>query len=180
MSEEKTIETKNIYQGRIISVKDDTVLLPNGSTTHREIVEHADVVAIVALDENDNVLLVKQYRKPVEKALLEIPAGGIEAGETPDDSAKRELQEEIGYLPGRMERIGGVYASPGYCNEFLYLYLATDLIESKLKGDDDENIEIIRAPLTEIPQMIASGQICDAKSVAALFTVIMNRKQALA
>jgi ADP-ribose pyrophosphatase len=177
LSEEKTIETKKIYQGRIISVRDDTVVLPDGKTTHREIVEHANVVAIVALDDDDNVLLVKQYRKPVEKALLEIPAGGIEAGENPDESAKRELQEEIGYLPGRMERIGGVYASPGYCNEFLYLFLATDLIPSKLKGDDDENIEIIRAPLTDIPKMIASGRICDAKSVAALLTVIIDRKK---
>jgi ADP-ribose pyrophosphatase len=158
-------------------LRDDTVELPDGRITNREIVEHADVVAIVALDENDNVLLVKQYRKPVEKEMLEIPAGGVESGENPEESAVRELQEETGYLPNSITQIGGVYASPGYCNEFLYLYLATDLVPNKLEGDDDEHIELIRMPLSEIPQMISSGQICDAKSVAALLTVIIDRKK---
>jgi len=166
-----------IYEGRIVSLRDDTVELSSGRKTKREIIEHADVVAIVALDEKDNVLLVKQYRKPVEKELLEIPAGGVEPGENPDDSARRELQEETGYLPRKIKKIGGVYASPGYCTELLYLYLATDLIPSRLKADDDEHIELIRVPLSRIPKLVSSGKICDAKSVAALFTVIINRKQ---
>lgn len=176
MRKERTIKSKVIYKGRIVTLRDDTVEMPDGRTTNREIVEHADVVAIVALDKNDNVLLVKQYRKPVEKEMLEIPAGGVEAGENPKTSAIREMQEETGYLPSTIEQIGGVYASPGYCNEFLYLYLATDLVPNKLDGDDDENIELIRVPLSQIPQMISSGQICDGKSVAALLTVITNRK----
>jgi len=177
LSEEVTVESTLIYKGRIVNLRDDTVKLPNGRTTKREIVEHKDVVAIVALDENDNVLLVKQYRKPVEKALLEIPAGGVEDGEDADASALREMQEETGYLPKQLNKIGGVYASPGYCNEFLYLYLATDLVPSKLSADDDEHIKLIRVPLLKIPQLISSGEICDAKSVAALLTVITDRMQ---
>ncbi len=177
MQKERTIESKRIYEGRLVNLRVDTVELPAGRITNREIVEHADVVAVVALDEKDNVLLVKQYRKPVEKELLEIPAGGIESGENPDDSAMRELQEETGYLPSKIEKIGGVYASPGYCTEFLHLYLATGLTPSRLKADDDEHIELIRVPLAEIPQLISSSEINDAKSVAALLTVIINRKQ---
>jgi len=177
LPEEKTIESKLIYKGRIVNLRDDTVQLPNGRKTNREIIEHKDVVAVVALDEEDNVLLVKQYRKPVEKALLEIPAGGVEHDEDANASALREMQEETGYLPRQLKKIGGVYASPGYCTEFLHLYLATDLVPSKLKGDDDEHIELIRVPLSGIPQLISSGKICDAKSVAALLTVITDRMQ---
>ncbi|MFC1978716.1 NUDIX hydrolase [Chloroflexota bacterium] len=174
MPEEVTIESKLIYKGRIFNLRDDTVKLPNGRTTQREIIEHNDVVAIVALDESDNALLVKQYRKPVEKTLLEIPAGGVEPGEDPNASALREMQEETGYLPKQLNKIGGVYASPGYCTEFLHLYLATDLVPDKLSADDDEHIELVRVPLSEIPQLISSGEICDAKSVAALLTIIMG------
>ncbi len=172
MLEEVTVESKIIYKGRIVNLRDDTVKLPNGRKTKREIIEHNDVVAIVALDGQENVLLVKQYRKPIEKALLEIPAGGVEDGEDPDTSALREMQEETGYLPKQLKKIGGVYASPGYCTEFLHLYLATDLVPSKLSADDDEHIDVIKVPLSEIPQFISSGEICDAKSVAALLTII--------
>ena len=172
MLEEVTVESKIIYKGRIVNLRDDTVKLPNGRKTKREIIEHNDVVAIVALDGQENVLLVKQYRKPIEKALLEIPAGGVEDGEDPDTSALREMQEETGYLPKQLNKIGGVYASPGYCTEFLHLYLATDLVRSKLSADDDEHIDVIKVPLSEIPQFISSGEICDAKSVAALLTII--------
>jgi len=170
--EEVTVESKIIYKGRIVNLRDDKVKLPNGRKTKREIIEHNDVVAIVALDGQENVLLVKQYRKPVEKELLEIPAGGVEDGEDPDASALREMQEETGYLPKQLKKIGGVYASPGYCTEFLHLYLATDLVPSKLSADDDEHIDVIKVPLSEIPQFISSGEICDAKSVAALLTII--------
>ena len=172
MLEEVTVESKIIYKGRIVNLRDDKVKLPNGRKTKREIIEHNDVVAIVALDGQENVLLVKQYRKPIEKALLEIPAGGVEDGEDPDTSALREMQEETGYLPKQLKKIGGVYASPGYCTEFLHLYLATDLVPSKLSADDDEHIDVIKVPLSEIPQFISSGEICDAKSVAALLTII--------
>ena len=175
MSEEKTVSSTSIYRGRIINVRDDEVVLPDGRVTRREIVEHKDVVAVVALDDEDNVLLVKQYRKPVEKALLEIPAGGIDDGESPDECAVREMQEETGYRPGILQKIGGLYASPGYCSEYLHLYLATDLVPGKLTADDDEQIELIRVPLEQIPELISSGQICDAKSVATLLITLRDR-----
>ncbi|GAH02052.1 unnamed protein product [marine sediment metagenome] len=118
------------------------------------------------------MLLVKQFRQPVEKALLEIPAGGIEPGEDPVATVRRELREETGYLPRKVERFGGFYSSPGYCTEYLYLYLATDLIPSPLSAEDTENISLIRVPTTQIPSLITSGSICDAKSIAGLLTFL--------
>ncbi len=142
--------------------------LPDGRQTTREIVEHADCVAIVAIDADDNVLLVKQFRKAVEKELLEIPAGGIDAGEDPEDAVRREMREETGYLPKKLERLGGFYSAPGYCTEYLYLYLATDLVPSPLQAEDTAEIKLVRVPLAEIPGLIDSGSIRDAKSIAGL------------
>jgi len=150
--------------------------MPNGRETTREIVEHSDCVAIVAIDEKDNVLLVKQFRQPVGKTLLEIPAGGIEPGEDPVTTVRRELREETGYLPRKVERFGGFYSTPGYCTEYLYLYLATDLIPSPLSAEDTENISLIRVPATQIPGRITSGSICDAKSIAGLLTFLEYRR----
>ena len=155
----------------------DTVKMPNGRETTREIVEHSDCVAIVAIDESDNVLMVKQFRKPVERELMEIPAGGIEAGEDPVATVGRELREETGYLPRKVERFGGFYSTPGYCTEYLHLYLATDLIYNPLSAEDTENISLIRVPITQIPSLITSGSICDAKSIAGLLTLLEHRKQ---
>jgi ADP-ribose pyrophosphatase len=169
---EKTLSSRLIYEGRAVKLRVDTVKMPNGRETTREVVEHSDCVAIVAIDEDDNVLLVKQFRQPVEKALLEIPAGGIEPGEDPVATVHRELREETGYLPRKVERFGGFYSSPGYCTEYLYLYLATDLIPSPLSAEDTENISLIRVPTTQIPSLITSGSICDAKSIAGLLTFL--------
>lgn len=174
MAEEHTLATKKIYKGKVVNLRIDTVELSTGRQTTREIVEHSECVAIVAVDTKDNVLLVRQYRKPAEKSLLEIPAGGVESGESPDNCARRELQEETGYLPQKLKKIGGFYSSPGFCTEFLHLFFATDLIPSKLSADDDESLELVRIPLRQIPQYIASGEICDAKSIAGLLTFIHN------
>jgi ADP-ribose pyrophosphatase len=151
--------------------------MPSGRETTREIVEHGDCVAIIAVDDEDNILLVNQFRKPVEKRLLEIPAGGIEPGEEPADSVRRELREETGFLPQKLERLGGFYSSPGYCTEYLYLYLATDLVSSPLQAEDSESIRLVRVPLSEIPSLITSGSICDAKSIAGLLAFLEYRKQ---
>jgi len=150
--------------------------MPSGRETTREIVEHSDCVAIVATDADDNVLLVNQFRHPVEKELLEIPAGGIDTGEDPAAAVRREMQEETGYLPRKIERLGGFYSSPGYCTEYLYLYLATDLTPSQLYAEDTESIRLVRVPITEIPGLIASGSICDAKSIAGLLTFLEYKK----
>jgi ADP-ribose pyrophosphatase len=169
---EKTISSKIVYDGRALKLRVDEVLKPNGKTTTREIVEHKDCVAVVVLDHKDNVILVRQYRKAVGKHLLEIPAGSIDNGEQPIAAVRRELQEEIGYLPNKIDKLGGFYSTPGFCTEYLHLYLATYLIPSRLEAEDTEEIKVVRVPLSKIPDLIASGEICDAKSIAGLFRVI--------
>ena len=176
MVEEKTLSSQLIYEGRAVKLRVDTVQMPGGRETTREIVEHGDCVAIIAIDTDDNVLLVNQFWKSVEKELLEIPAGGIEPDEDPVDCVCRELREETGYLPGKVERLGGFYSTPGYCTEYLHLYLATDLTTSPLQAEDTENIRLVRVPLSQIPSLITSGSICDAKSIAGLFTFLEYRK----
>ena len=170
MSEEKTLSSQLIYDGRVVKLRVDTVRMPGGRETRREIVEHSDCVAIVAIDANDNVLLVNQFRKAVEKELLEIPAGGIDPGEDPVTAVRREMQEETGYLPQKVERLGGFYSAPGYCTEYLHLYLATDLTPGQLYAEDTESIKLVRVSVSQIPSLIASGKICDAKSIAGLLT----------
>jgi ADP-ribose pyrophosphatase len=169
---EKTLSSQQIYSGRAVKLRVDTVQKLNGKTTTREIVEHSDCVAVVVLDSKDKAILVRQYRKAVGKALLEIPAGGIDPGEQPIDSVRRELQEEIGYLPNKIDKLGGFYAAPGYCTEYLHLYLATYLVPSQLEAEDTDDIEVVRVPLSRIPELIASGEICDSKSVAGLLRVM--------
>jgi len=170
LSEEKTLSSQLIYDGQAVKLRVDTVRMPGGRETRREIVEHRDCVAIVAIDANDNVLLVNQFRKSVEKELLEIPAGGIDPGEDPVTTVRREMREETGYLPQKVERLGGFYSTPGYCTEYLHLYLATDLTPSPLYAEDTESIKLVRVPISQIPSLIASGSICDAKSIAGLLT----------
>ncbi|MBA7715792.1 Methanol dehydrogenase activator [subsurface metagenome] len=165
---EKTLSSQLIYDGRAVKLRVDTVRMPSGRETRREIVEHRDCVAIVAIDADGNVLLVRQFRKSVEKGLLEIPAGGIDPGEDPVTTVRREMQEETGYLPRKVERLGGFYSAPGYCSEYLHLYLATDLTPSQLYAEDTESIKLVRVPISQIPSLIASGSICDAKSIAGL------------
>jgi len=142
LSEEKTLSSQLIYDGQIVKLRVDIVRMPGGRETRREIVEHSDCVAILAIDNDNNVLLVKQFRKAVEKELLEIPAGGIDPGEDPVTAVRREMQEETGYLPQKVERLGGFYSTPGYCTEYLHLYLATDLTPSQLFAEDTENIKL--------------------------------------
>jgi len=176
LAEEKTLSSQLIYDGRAIRLRVDIVKMPSGRETTREIVEHSDCVAVVAIDANDNVLLVSQFRKPVGKELLEIPAGGIEPDEDAVAAVCRELREETGYLPKKVERLGGFYSAPGYSTEYLYLYLATDLTLSPLYAEDTENIKLTRVPVSQISNLITSGAICDAKSIAGLLTFLEYQK----
>lgn len=176
---EKTLSSQVIYDGRVVKLRIDVVQTPGGRQATREIVEHADCIAVVVVDSENNILLVKQFRKAVEKELLEIPAGGIDPEEDPEDAVRRELQEEIGYLPQKLEKLGGFYSAPGYCSEYLYLYLATELTPSQLQAEDTESISLIRVPAAQIPGLITSGSICDAKSIAGLLTYFRYQKEKL-
>ena len=173
---EKTLASQQIYQGRAVNIRVDTVEKAGGRKTTREVVEHSDCIAIVAIDEQDKVLLVRQFRHPVDRSLLEIPAGGIDPGEEPIDAVRRELQEEIGYFPREIDKLGGFYATPGYGTEYLHCFVATDLVPARLVAEDTEDIELVRISRDDIPQLIASGEICDAKSIAALLTFLSIRQ----
>jgi ADP-ribose pyrophosphatase len=173
---EKTLDTQQIYQGSAVNMRVDTVEKASGRKTTRDVVEHRNCIAVVALDEQDKVLLVRQFRHPVDKFLLEIPAGGIDPGEEPLDSVHRELQEEIGYFPRKIENLGGFYTIPGYGTEYLHCFVASDLVPSRLIAEDTEDIELVRISLDEIPRLIASGEICDAKSIAALLMFLFIKQ----
>jgi ADP-ribose pyrophosphatase len=166
--EEKTVASKYAFKGRALNLRIDTVINAEGNKTTREIVEHAECIAVVPVDTNGEILLVRQYRKALEKDLLEIPAGGIDPGEDPPAAVKRELQEEIGYIPGIIERLTGFYSSPGFCNEYLHLYLATSLKTSRLFAEDTPGIVTVRIKPRQIKKLISSGEICDSKSIAGL------------
>ena len=165
---EPTIETKRIYEGNIINVRVDTVRMPSGRDATREIVEHSHAVCIVPIDNDGNVVLVRQYRKPAEDALLEVPAGGVEDGEISEEAVLRELQEEIGYTADHLEHLSSFWVAPGWATEYMHAYLATGLRESKLDGDEDENIEVVRLRFDEAIRMLKSGEINDGKTIAAL------------
>jgi len=178
LTKEKTLSSQLIYEGQVVKLRVDTVKMAGDRQTTREIIEHSDCVAIVAVDADDNILLVRQFRKPVEKELLEIPAGGIEFGEDPVTAVSRELQEETGFLPGKVEQLGGFYSAPGYCTEYLYLYLASDLTPSQLYAEDTDSIKIVPVPINQIPGLITSHSICDAKTIAGLLIFLDYKNHA--
>ena len=165
---ELTIGTKRIYEGNIINVRVDTVRMPSGRDATREIVEHSHAVCIVPIDNDGNVVLVRQYRKPAEDALLEVPAGGVEDGEISEEAVLRELQEEIGYTADHLEHLSSFWVAPGWATEYMHAYLATGLRESRLDGDEDENIEVVRLRFDEAVSMLKTGEIIDGKTIAAL------------
>ena len=169
---ETTVESKAEFQGKIVTIRVDRVRLSNGRFTTREIAEHSDSVCVVPVDEKGNILMVRQFRKPLEDQLLEVPAGGIEADERPEEAAIRELQEEVGFTASDMKRLSGFWLAPGWCTEFMYAYLARDLEPSRLPADDDESITVVPVPLGQVIPMMESGEIQDAKSIASLLLAL--------
>jgi ADP-ribose pyrophosphatase len=166
--DEKTLDTKRIFEGKIVNLRVDTVELPDGCTSTREVVEHKGAVAIVPMLDHDKVVLVRQWRQAAGQALLEIPAGGLEYGESPLECARRELQEEIGYLPGKLTEMFYSYLAPGYSSEKLHTFLAEDLKEVAAGRDFDEFLEVVTVGLDEAVEMICAGQIVDAKSICGI------------
>ena len=154
----------------------DTVVAADGHRGTREIIEHGDCIGVVAVDADNNVLLVNQYRTPLAKNLLEIPAGGIDKGENAETAVIREIQEETGFRPGKVARLAGFYLSPGFCNEYLHLFLATDLTPSRLHAEDTAGIVLVHVPVVQIPELIASGKIQDGKSIAGLLYYLEYKK----
>lgn len=171
MIEEKTISSDRIYTGKTISLRVDTVEVPNRGYQKREIVEHKGAVAIVALTSDNKVVLVKQYRKAIEKELWEIPAGKIEIGENPKECAIRELKEETGYSAENMKLIHKFYTSAGFSNQKVYIFLAENLIPGDTSFDEDEIIEVKELDINEVYKMIERNEIEDAKtSIGILIT----------
>lgn len=162
--EEKTISSDRIYTGKILSLKVDTVEIERQGYQKREIVEHGGAVGIVAITDEKEVILIKQFRKPIEKVIWEIPAGKLEMGENPKDCAIRELKEETGYSAGNLKLIHKFFASPGFCNEKVYIFLATNLTPGECNFDSDENIETYKVSLEEVNEMILKNEIEDAKT----------------
>jgi len=172
---EKTIETREIFSGRIIKVRVDTVSLPDGQQSTREVVEHAGAVAVVALDNDHNIIMVRQYRKPVEMVLMEIPAGTMEKDEDPLLCAQRELREETGFSADHWERILSYYSTPGFTDEYLHIYLATGLTGGEIDLDQDEFVETVPIPLKEAWRMILAGEIEDGKSIIGIqYAIIIS------
>jgi ADP-ribose pyrophosphatase len=169
---EQTIESRHIYQGRVVSLRVDKVQMPNGKITEREVVEHRGAVAIVPLLDPDTVLLIRQYRQAVGEVLLEIPAGTLEPSEHPDVCAGRELEEETGYRAGKLIRLFSQYLAPGYSQEVLHVYLAQQLEQTAQQTEEDENVELAPLPLTGIPTLIQQGEIKDAKTIAGLLMTL--------
>jgi len=165
---ERVIASEVIYRGRIVSLRADDVELPDGRTARREIVEHADVVAVVPMAADGRLVLVRQYRLAARSELLEVPAGGVDEGEEAEAAAQRELQEETGYRAGRLQRLTGFFVSPGYCTEFIHVFLAEDLRESALSGDEDEDIELEHVTFAEALRLIETGEIRDGKSIIGI------------
>ncbi len=168
MAVERTVESHEIYRGRVVSLRVDTVELPDGFRTRREIVVHGEAVAVVPVLPDGRVILVRQFRKPAEAELIEIPAGGVEAGESPEDCVRRELAEETGFGPGRLVRLARFYLAPGYSTEFMHLYLALDLSPVGGRPAADERIEVLTMPLADAIGLIERDEIRDCKTVAGL------------
>ena len=171
-SGEPTEESRLAFEGKLFNVRVDTVRLASGRRTTREIVLAPDSVCIVPVDEDGNVHLVRQYRKPPERLLLEVVAGGVDKGESAEEAARRELREEAGLRAEKLELLSFFWMSPGFCTEGMHAYLATGLSLGESAPEDDENIEVVQVKLEDVPGLIASGELQDCKSIAALMLVL--------
>nr|WP_270895503.1 NUDIX hydrolase [Aliibacillus thermotolerans] len=174
---EKTIRTKSIYKGKIIDVNVYDVSLPNGGESKREVAHHPGAVAVIAMTESGKIVLVRQFRKALEKEIYEIPAGKLEQGEAPIETAYRELEEETGYRAKELTEITSFYTSPGFSDEIIYLFEAKQLSKGVAQGDEDEFVEMVEVTLEEAQQMIKTKAIHDAKTVFAIYYLLQQKEQ---
>jgi len=165
---EKTVSSETIFDGKILHIRRDTVLLPNGRQALREVADHPGGVCVLAMDSRNQVLLVSQFRYPYGEVLRELPAGKLEYGEDPGEAARRELREETGAAAGDFRSLGELYPSPGYCGEIIRMYLARDLCFGEMDPDEDEFLNVERIPFPLLVEQVLSGEIKDAKTIAAV------------
>ena len=165
---EKTLKKEYKYKGRIINLRVYDIELTNGQKASREVIEHNGGVSVVAITENNEILLVKQYRYPYSEVITEIPAGKLNKGEDLLECAKRELKEETGAQASKWSFLGEVYPTPAYCEEILYIYLAQDLSFGEQNLDEDEFLEVIKLPISEAKKLALSGEFKDAKTLVGI------------
>lgn len=164
----KVINSRVVYAGTLFDLNVDELDFGGGVTAQREIIRHPGAVAMVPIDADGNILMVTQYRHAAGRRLLELPAGTLETGEDPLEAVERELREEVGYRPGQVEPLGGFYVAPGYTDEYIRIYVCTDLEESALDADEDEDIEIEHMSPADALKAVANGGIVDAKSIIGI------------
>lgn len=173
---EKQIQSKRIYDGKVLKLDVDTVMLENGKTAEREIIRHKGAAAVLAVDEHDEFYLVRQFRYPYAKEMLEIPAGKLDEGETPEECAKRELLEETGLTANKWDYVGGFCPSPGYTDEIVHVFIARELSLGSSKPDEDEFLDVEKYNIIKIDKMIDNGEITDAKTVLAIYKYALSEK----
>lgn len=177
--EEKTINSEKIYNGKIIEVQIDEVQLPDGKTSKRELVKHPGAVAVIPITKENKIVLVEQYRKPLEKSIIEIPAGKVDKGEDPEITAVRELEEETGYTTSELSFVTSFYTSPGFADEFMQIFITDELkpVQAPRKKDEDEFLEVMELTLDEAKQLVEEERIHDAKTnYAILYLHALERK----
>ena len=172
---EKKLDSQTLFQGRIIEVHKDSVELENGKKTTRELVIHHGGVCIVALDDEDRLLLVKQLRYPYQKEIIELPAGKIELGEDPRVCGIRELEEECGCVADRFEKLTQLYPTPAYCTEIIHIYYAEGLHQTQQHLDPGEFLTVLRVPFEQAVQMVLNGEIEDAKTQIGILQLAVRR-----
>lgn len=166
---EQTEESQGIFNGRIITVHNDTVTLVDGETAQREVVDHPGGVAVVGLTEDNEILLVRQFRYPYKETILEIPAGKLEKDEDPREAGIREFKEECGAEADRFESLGEIYPTPGYCGEIIRIFYAEGITFGEQHLDEDEFLDVVKMPVKECISKIMNGEIKDAKTIAGIF-----------
>lgn len=162
------IRSETILEGRAFKIRRDYLRTPNGRETRLEIIEHGGSVVLIPIDNDGNMLFVRQYRHAAGDDLLELPAGTRDGDESFEECAAREIREETGMEAGKLQKVGEFYLAPGYSSEFMAVYLATDLKENALDADEDEFLDVEKIPLEKALQMAEQGHLPDAKSLAAL------------
>jgi ADP-ribose pyrophosphatase len=172
------LNSEKRYQGRAFDVRRDQLRAPDGQTLSLDIVEHVGAVTLVPLDEQGRIWFVRQYRHAAGRVLLELPAGTLEAGEDPQVCAHREIREEIGQAAGKVEKLGEFFLAPGYSTEYMHVFMATQLKPDPLPGDEDEFLSVSVIPLAQVMDLVRSGELSDAKSLAAL--LLASRRLGLA